>query len=130
VEGSCEHGNEPSGSIKCWEILECHSSGWRLLKQDSATWSFGCSSFSISASRYRSCVVRYEKPNMTLKCRTICGNFHILQPCIMISPLKCKLFSYTTAYDTHDSFCRCSAVVHIRIPFTTQNQFRDNNHLF
>jgi hypothetical protein len=20
-EGSCEHGNEPSGSIKCWEIL-------------------------------------------------------------------------------------------------------------
>jgi hypothetical protein len=21
VEGSCEHGNEPSGSIKCWEIL-------------------------------------------------------------------------------------------------------------
>jgi hypothetical protein len=22
VEGSCEHGNEPSGSIKCWEILE------------------------------------------------------------------------------------------------------------
>jgi hypothetical protein len=22
VECSCEHGNEPSGSIKCWEILE------------------------------------------------------------------------------------------------------------
>jgi hypothetical protein len=22
IEGSCEHGNEPSGSIKCWEILE------------------------------------------------------------------------------------------------------------
>jgi hypothetical protein len=22
VEGPCEHGNEPSGSIKCWEILE------------------------------------------------------------------------------------------------------------
>jgi hypothetical protein len=21
VEGSCEHGNEPSGSIKCWEVL-------------------------------------------------------------------------------------------------------------
>jgi hypothetical protein len=21
-QGSCEHGNEPSGSIKCWEILE------------------------------------------------------------------------------------------------------------
>jgi hypothetical protein len=20
VEGSCEHGNEPSGSLKCWEI--------------------------------------------------------------------------------------------------------------
>jgi hypothetical protein len=22
VEGSCEHGNEPSGSIKCWEVLQ------------------------------------------------------------------------------------------------------------
>jgi hypothetical protein len=21
VEGSCEHGNEPLGSIKCWEVL-------------------------------------------------------------------------------------------------------------
>jgi hypothetical protein len=32
VEGSCEHGNEPSGSIKCWEILEwLHN--WRLLKK-------------------------------------------------------------------------------------------------
>jgi hypothetical protein len=20
VEGSCEHGNKPSGSIKCWEV--------------------------------------------------------------------------------------------------------------
>jgi hypothetical protein len=22
VEGSCEYSNEPSGSIKCWEVLE------------------------------------------------------------------------------------------------------------
>jgi hypothetical protein len=22
MEGSCEHGNEPSCSIKCWKILE------------------------------------------------------------------------------------------------------------
>jgi hypothetical protein len=22
VEGSCEHGNKPMGSIKCWEVLE------------------------------------------------------------------------------------------------------------
>jgi hypothetical protein len=22
VKGSCEHGNEPLGSIKCWEVLE------------------------------------------------------------------------------------------------------------
>jgi hypothetical protein len=21
-ESSCEHGNEPSGSIKCWEVFE------------------------------------------------------------------------------------------------------------
>jgi hypothetical protein len=27
VEGSCEHGNEPSGSINCWEVLECCTIG-------------------------------------------------------------------------------------------------------
>jgi hypothetical protein len=32
VEGSCEHGIEPLGSIKCWEVLEgLHN--WRLLKK-------------------------------------------------------------------------------------------------
>jgi hypothetical protein len=31
VESSCEHGNEPSGCIKCWEVLE-ELPNWRLLK--------------------------------------------------------------------------------------------------
>jgi hypothetical protein len=30
VEGSSEHGNEPPGSIKCWEVLE-QLHNWRLL---------------------------------------------------------------------------------------------------
>jgi hypothetical protein len=31
-EGSCEQGNEPSGSIKCWEVLEwLHN--WQLLRK-------------------------------------------------------------------------------------------------
>jgi hypothetical protein len=35
VEGSCERGNELSGSIKCWEVLEwLHN--WQLLKKGSA----------------------------------------------------------------------------------------------
>jgi hypothetical protein len=35
VEDSCEQGSEPSGSIKCWEVLEwLHN--WRLLKEGSA----------------------------------------------------------------------------------------------
>jgi hypothetical protein len=35
VEGSCERGNELSGSIKRWEVLEwLHN--WQLLKKDSA----------------------------------------------------------------------------------------------
>jgi hypothetical protein len=38
VEGSCEHGNEHSCSIKCWEIVEWLRN-WRLLKKDSAPWS-------------------------------------------------------------------------------------------
>jgi hypothetical protein len=39
VEGSCEHGNEPSGSIECWEVLECLSDS-RLPKKDSAPCSY------------------------------------------------------------------------------------------
>jgi hypothetical protein len=35
--GSCERGNEPSGSIKCWEVPEwLHN--WQLLKKGSAPW--------------------------------------------------------------------------------------------
>jgi hypothetical protein len=34
VEGSCECGDETSGSIKCWEILEWQHN-WRLLKKGS-----------------------------------------------------------------------------------------------
>jgi hypothetical protein len=35
VEGAYEHGNEPSGSIRCWEVFEwLHN--WRLLKKSSA----------------------------------------------------------------------------------------------
>jgi hypothetical protein len=35
-EVSCEHNNEPSGSIRCWEVLEwLHN--WRLLKKGSAS---------------------------------------------------------------------------------------------
>jgi hypothetical protein len=30
VEFSCECGNEPSGSIKCWEVLEWLHDWWRL----------------------------------------------------------------------------------------------------
>jgi hypothetical protein len=37
VEGSCEHGIESSGSIKCWEVLE-RLNNWRLLKKGSAPW--------------------------------------------------------------------------------------------
>jgi hypothetical protein len=37
MEGSCEHGNEPSGSIKCWEALETLHS-WRLLNKGVAPW--------------------------------------------------------------------------------------------
>jgi hypothetical protein len=33
--GSCEHGNEPSGSVKCWEVLEGPQNR-RLLKKGSA----------------------------------------------------------------------------------------------
>jgi hypothetical protein len=38
VEGSCECGNEPPGSVKCWEVLECLHNWWPLEKR-SAPWS-------------------------------------------------------------------------------------------
>jgi hypothetical protein len=35
VEGLCERGDEPAGSIKCWEVVEgLHN--WKLLKNGSA----------------------------------------------------------------------------------------------
>jgi hypothetical protein len=34
VEGSCEHGNEPSGSIRCCKFLG-YLNDWQLLKKDS-----------------------------------------------------------------------------------------------
>jgi hypothetical protein len=35
VEHLCEHGDEPSGFIKCWEVLEwLHN--WQLLKKGAA----------------------------------------------------------------------------------------------
>jgi hypothetical protein len=37
VEDSCEHSNEPSGSIKFWEIVD-RLNDWRLLKKGSAPW--------------------------------------------------------------------------------------------
>jgi hypothetical protein len=35
--GCCEHGNETSDSIKCWEFLH-QLSNYHLLKKDSARW--------------------------------------------------------------------------------------------
>jgi hypothetical protein len=35
VEDSCEHGDEPSGSLKCWEVPEWLQN-WQLLKKGSA----------------------------------------------------------------------------------------------
>jgi hypothetical protein len=35
VEGSCEHGDEPLGSLKCWKVPEwLHN--WQLLRKASA----------------------------------------------------------------------------------------------
>ena len=35
---ACECGNEPSGSVKCGELLDWLQTSW-LLKRDSAPWS-------------------------------------------------------------------------------------------
>jgi hypothetical protein len=35
VEGTCDCGNEPSGSVKCGEFLDQLRTNW-LLKKDSA----------------------------------------------------------------------------------------------
>jgi hypothetical protein len=36
--GTCEYGNEPSGSIKCGKFLTSCKTGW-IFKEDSAPWS-------------------------------------------------------------------------------------------
>ena len=37
VSGTCECGNEPSGFIKCGELLDWLRNGW-LYKKESAVW--------------------------------------------------------------------------------------------
>jgi hypothetical protein len=39
VECSCEHGNESSGFIKRWDILEWLHNWW-ILKKGSSPWSY------------------------------------------------------------------------------------------
>jgi hypothetical protein len=41
-KGSFKSGNEPSGSIICWEVLELLNN-WQLLKNGSAPWRQKCS---------------------------------------------------------------------------------------
>jgi hypothetical protein len=38
MAGSCEHGNEPIGFIKSWEVIE-EMCNWWLLMKVSAPWS-------------------------------------------------------------------------------------------
>ena len=40
MAGTCDFGNEPSGSIKCGEVLDQVKTG-QLLKKGSAPWSMG-----------------------------------------------------------------------------------------
>jgi hypothetical protein len=43
VDVSCEHRNEPSGSIQCWEIA-VYLSVWRLTETDSTAYGYLLSS--------------------------------------------------------------------------------------
>jgi hypothetical protein len=52
VKGSCEHGNEASGSIKYCEILQWPSS-WRLLEEESSV----VASTAQSVAQYRTMYV-------------------------------------------------------------------------
>jgi hypothetical protein len=33
MDGYCEHGNESSGSIKCWEVLEASQEGFSYMSE-------------------------------------------------------------------------------------------------
>jgi hypothetical protein len=50
MAGFCEHGNEPSGSIKCGKFLD-HMSVCYLLKKDCATWNM-LFSFTVRSTDY------------------------------------------------------------------------------
>jgi hypothetical protein len=54
VVGSCEHGNEPLDSVKCWEFLK-----W-LLKKNFPVWV--CIFVGIQRQRWQpECVHRYRR---------------------------------------------------------------------
>jgi hypothetical protein len=76
VVGSCEHGNEPSGSIK-WKILGLLRN-WPLLKKASALWSWLMAEMNVSVHSNGTRVSYVECTSVCLKLSTRFGCF-ILQ---------------------------------------------------
>jgi hypothetical protein len=63
VEGPCEHGNEPSGSIKCWDLFEWLNN-WLLLKKGSAPRS-QLTSLTLLGSNDKA-ILKYDKMTVVL----------------------------------------------------------------
>ena len=62
MAGTCEFGNEPSGSIKCGEFLGLLRTD-EILKKDSAPWSkpvTDVTQFKINHDEVQSCLVRVK----------------------------------------------------------------------
>jgi hypothetical protein len=68
VEGSCEHGNEPSGSIKFWKIRNCTAGGFTRRAQ----------------LRRVSKNIYFEAPQVPLSLRETRRNNRILVACVLM----------------------------------------------
>jgi hypothetical protein len=96
---SCEHGNEPSGSIKVWEVLE-QLHNWRLLVRNVGYSLLDCRYHIIDVSYLRShrCELRSRISNVLLQMESLRNHFQVLLKEMSLSglPNSCKSVSIAT----------------------------------
>jgi hypothetical protein len=90
VDGPWEHDNEPSGSIKCWKILEWLRN-WCLLKKVSASWSYAAGSAQcVCLSRV--CSQFPKRPELEAYC--------LILSCSAVKNVKCIASTFSLRFMT------------------------------
>jgi hypothetical protein len=93
VQGSSEHSYEPSGSIKCWEVLE-YLHNWQFLKRCSASWQLVC--LFIESLKYLLSKMQGLKYNLHFLWKDlelVCINYSWNNTVVRVTDIKRELFT-------------------------------------